>query len=266
MSPRFEGQRRRSVKTKPAPELSEGRLVAGLQPVREAIRAHGSKLSRVLVDDRPLPRLDALARYATDHGVPEVTRASRAELDRRSGGIMHQGVLAWAPALSLVDFATVLEDPAVLAIALDEIQDPQNFGALVRSAVGIAGAAIVWGEHASAPLTPATFRASAGAIEHARLCRVASLGQALTEAAERGVQVIGLDAQAEASLAATDLTTPTILVVGSEHTGLKRGIRRNCTKLCHLLQSGTIDSLNASVAAGIALYEASVQRAKLRKS
>jgi 23S rRNA (guanosine2251-2'-O)-methyltransferase len=145
---------------------------------------------------------------------------------------------------------------------LDGISDPQNFGAVVRSAVGIAGAVVIWGEHASAPLSLATFRASAGAVEHARLCRVPSLTAAVTEAIAAGVEVVGLDAQADRALREVDLSKPCLLVLGSEGEGMSRSVRRALSTTARLAQSGRIGSLNASVAAAIALYEASNQRVK----
>ncbi len=238
----------------------DGRLVVGLQPVREAIRAHGNRLTCVLVDDRDLPRLDAIERFARDQGVVRVERCPRFELERLSEGVMHQGVVAFAPPLKLHAIEGLLENPALLAVALDGIQDPQNFGAVVRSAVAIADAPIVWGAHSSAPLTPATFRASAGAIEHATLVRVSSLRQTLLDAQGAGVQVIGLDAQAPQALHELDLVQPTILVIGNEHEGMNRGVRRACTVHARLCGSGRIDSLNASVASGIALHTVLVSR------
>lgn len=236
--------------------------MVGLQPVREAIRVHRSALGRLVLEDRPSPRLDAVARFAADQGVERIERASRAALDRLSGGVSHQGVAATAPSLELVSLESLLKDPALAAVALDGIQDPQNFGALVRSAVAIAGAAIVWAEHGSAPLGPATFRASAGAIEHARLCRVRSLGAALGDARDQGATVVGLDPHAPVALRDVDLRGRVVLVIGSEHEGLGRAIRRTCTVLTHLVEPGQIESLNASVAAGIALYELTIQRYK----
>jgi 23S rRNA (guanosine2251-2'-O)-methyltransferase len=236
-------------------------LVAGLQPVREAVRAHGSALLRVCIEQGENPRLDALARFAGDQGrVAE--RVPRRELDRLAHGVRHQGALCWAPELALIDFASLCARPDLLALALDGLQDPQNFGAVVRSAHGLGGAAIVWPEHASAPLTAATFRASAGAIEHATLCRVPVLHGALAHARERGVQVVGLDAHAPTALRDLDLRGPTLLLIGGEHEGMKRATRRQCDALAHLVPLRDIDSLNASVAAGIALYEATIQRMK----
>ena len=236
--------------------------MAGLQPVREAILAHGRAITRVSVEHGDSPRLEALLRFATDHQVAEVTREPRALLDALTEGIVHQGVVAWAPELELLDFAELLAEPALLGIVLDGISDPQNFGAVVRSAVGIAGAAVIWGEHASAPLSLATFRASAGAVEHARLCRVPSLTAALTEAVAAGVQVVGLDPQADRALRELPLQQPTLLVLGSEGEGMSRSVRRALSATARLAQSGRIGSLNASVAAAIALYESSNQRIK----
>jgi 23S rRNA (guanosine2251-2'-O)-methyltransferase len=228
--------------------------------VREAIRAHGRRLTHVLVDDRELPRLEALLRFASAQGVTQIERVSRAALDRLCGTVVHQGVAALAPALRIHSGQAVLEREKLIAIALDGVQDPQNFGAVVRSAVALASAPIVWPEHASAPLTPATFRASAGAIEHATLARVPSLVAWLDDAVARGVQVVGLDAQGEAPLSALDLREPTIIVLGNEHEGLGRAVRRRCTRLAQLAPMSHIDSLNASVAAALALYEVSRQR------
>ncbi len=237
----------------PSEEL---RLVVGLQPVREALRVHQRAVSEVLLQ-RQTPRLEGVERLASSLGVP-VRHVTRQELDQRSSGAQHQGVVALAPPLPLLTWTAVCEEP--LLIALDGIVDPQNFGAVVRSAVGVAGAAVVWGENASAPLTPATFRASAGAIEHARLCRVPSLVGALTDAVSRGYAVVGLDGHAEAALHDVDLTGPTVIVVGSEGKGMGRATRKTCTTLARLNMTGTVDSLNASVAAALALYEAGRQR------
>ena len=239
---------------------SADRLVLGLQPVREAIRRHGAALRDVFVDEKASPKLEALVRFATDQHVPRIHRVRRAELDRLSHGVAHQGVAAHAPDLVLTPLDSLATEPGLVAIALDSIQDPQNFGAVVRSAVALHGAAVLWGAHASAPLTPATFRASAGAIEHARLCRVPSLTEALGTLRAQGAAVVGLDASAPTRLADVDLRGPTVLVLGGEGEGLGRAVRRSCTTLAALGGMASIDSLNASVAAGIALYEVLRQR------
>lgn len=231
----------------------------GLQPVREAVRAHGGKIEQVLVEEGDHPQLDALARFARDQGA-SVTRVPRAELDRRARGVRHQGAMAVVPELRLVPLAELEVAPDALFLALDEIQDPQNFGAVIRSAVAFATSAILWAEHASAPLSAATFRASAGAIEHAVLCRVTSLPGAIAHLAELGANPIGLDASGDVDLADVDLSGPVLFVIGSEGKGLKKSVRRACRQIARLPMGGPIASLNASVAAAITLYEAKRQR------
>jgi 23S rRNA (guanosine2251-2'-O)-methyltransferase len=237
-----------------------GRLVVGLQPVREAVRVHQSAVGRVAVQRGDSGRLRALARFARDQGVARVELLSRQELDRLSGGVSHQGAAAWVPELRLANLEQVLSRPELLCVALDGVQDPQNFGAVVRSAVALTRASVLWGEHCSAPLSLAMFRASAGAIEHAELCRVRSLAGALRQARTCNVQVVGLDPRAAVRLRQVDLRGPSIVVVGGEHEGLRRAVRHSCSLLASLVAPAAIDSLNASVAAGLALYEATVQR------
>ncbi|HEY5956845.1 MAG TPA: TrmH family RNA methyltransferase, partial [Polyangiaceae bacterium] len=186
--------------------LENARFVLGLQPVREVIRVHRSAVVRVAVDERDSPRLEAIVRFARDQAVTEIIRVSRDQLDRWAHGVEHQGVVAWAPPLSFVELDDFLIDPNLLAIALDQIQDPQNFGAIIRSAVAVADATVIFGAHRAAPLSAATFRASAGAIEHARLCQVNSVRQALQSARDVGANVIGLDAQAPLALSDLELS------------------------------------------------------------
>ncbi|HVH47891.1 MAG TPA: TrmH family RNA methyltransferase, partial [Labilithrix sp.] len=152
----------------------------------------------MLVEERGGPQIEAVARFATDRGA-SVVHVPRGELDRTAKGARHQGAIAFAPELQLVgidELANELANDTVI-VALDEIEDPQNFGAVVRSAVALGATAIVWPAHHAAPLSPATFRASAGAIEHARLCRVSALPTALDRLREAGATVVGLDANAE---------------------------------------------------------------------
>jgi 23S rRNA (guanosine2251-2'-O)-methyltransferase len=238
------------------------RLVAGLQPVREAIRVHGAKLEKVVVEIMrpPSPQLEALARYAGDHGA-SVERKARAELDRLAQGAKHQGAVAMAPELRVLALDDLDLSGTPLVVALDEVQDPQNFGAIIRSAVAMGATAVMWPEHRAAPLTMATFRASAGAVEHARLCRVSSLAPALERMKEAGLTVVGLDAAGTSGIDAVDLAGPLVLVVGAEGKGLRKTTKRVCDALARLPMPGPIASLNASVASAIALYEVVRQRA-----
>jgi 23S rRNA (guanosine2251-2'-O)-methyltransferase len=237
------------------------RFICGLQPVREAIRARGPELEKVLVERGAgdEAQLDALARFASDHGVV-VVRVTRPELDRLSRGARHQGAVAWAPELRLVPLEEVAKHEGALIVALDELQDPQNFGAIVRSSVALGATAVLWPEHRSAPLSSAMFRASAGAVEHATLCRVPSLNEALATLKASGLTAVGLDMQGKETIEQVPLTGGVVLVIGAEGKGLRRPVKQACDRIARLPMATTIASLNASVAAGIALYEAARQR------
>ena len=254
--------RKRPPKARVEGPPPEGRLICGLQPVREAVRVHGANLLRVVLEVGDSPTLEALGRFAADQGV-RVEHASRGELDRLADGGRHQGVAAFAPALEVLDGTDALADTegsTPLYLCLDELEDPQNFGAIVRSAVAFSATAVVWPEHHSAPLSAAMFRASAGAVEHATLVRVGALPTELARLRERGILVIGLDADAKHSLTGCDLSGPVAIVVGSEGKGLRKPVKQACTRLAKLPMSRTLGSLNASVAAAIALYEVFRQR------
>jgi 23S rRNA (guanosine2251-2'-O)-methyltransferase len=235
------------------------RTICGLQPVREAIRVHEGRLERVLVEHPGSPELERLARFAGDHGVT-VEKRPRGDLDRLAMGARHQGAIALAPELPLLDLEQAID--CDLVVALDELQDPQNFGAILRSAVAMGAGAVVWPEHRSAPLSPATFRASAGAVEHARLCKVSSLVPALERMRERGFVVVGLDMAGDTTIDAIDLRGPSAIVVGAEGKGLRKTVKRTCDRVARLPMPGPLASLNASVAAAIALYEVVRQRSK----
>jgi 23S rRNA (guanosine2251-2'-O)-methyltransferase len=230
------------------------RLLLGAQSVREAIRAHGANMHEILIEARPGDTAAAVARFATDQGC-KVTEVTRSDLDRLSKGVRHQGVGAWAPALTLSLFDPEELGPTALVLALDELEDPQNFGAIIRSAVAFSADRVIFPEHHSAPLSPSTFRASAGAIEHAKLCKVQNLRDTIEDAKRADFTVIGLDGNAKESLSEIPRTDRMMLVVGAEGKGLRKGVKAACTALGSLPMSGRIDSLNASVAAAIALYE-----------
>ncbi len=238
------------------------RTVFGIQPVREVLRAHGEH-ARVWLAQPSSPKLAGLERLATSRGA-SLSWVRRDELDRRTKGGMHQGALAEAPELVLLDhdrfMKSVLAEPHPTAMLLDGIMDPQNFGAVVRAAVAQGVPHLVWPEHGSAPLTPATFRASAGAIEHARLTRVPSLIPVIQDLRARDFTVVLLDGSGELPLDQVDLRGRVAVVLGAEDRGAKPAVRRAASVRAHIPMAGVIDSLNASVAAAVALYEVARQR------
>jgi 23S rRNA (guanosine2251-2'-O)-methyltransferase len=238
------------------------RFIMGVQPVREAIRADSRGVVRVMVLHRAgaaSTTLHAIARFAQDHGV-EVAPVDSSTLDRMARGVAHQGVIAVASDLQIVNLDQVVASEPRTIIALDQISDPQNFGAIIRSAVAFGTDAVLWPEHASAPLTPATFRASAGAIEHATLCRVRKLPAAIEQLERTGMLAVGLAGDAADSIESVNLTQPVVIVVGSEGEGLRKTVRAACSRLVSLPTHPPVSTLNASVAAAVALYEVCRQR------
>ena len=156
--------------------------------------------------------------------------------------------------LSLEELTERLPSPA-LVVALDEVTDPHNFGAIVRSAVAFGASGIITLKHRAAPVTPVVVRASAGATEHARIARVANLVQALDHFRELDFDIVGLAVEGAEDLASHRRSDrSTVLVVGSEGKGLRRLVREHCTELVRIPMRGPIESLNASVAAAVALY------------
>lgn len=241
------------------------RWVLGVQASREAIRVHGDKIARVCVekrrgDDGPG---EGVAKMARDRGL-RVELVERSFLDKIASGALHQGIATEAPPLAMTPLESIAVDPdraePTLVIALDELTDPHNFGAIVRSAVALGAHGVIWPEDKSAPLSMAMTRASAGAVEHATLCRVTSLPRALGELHDAGVRVVGLDSSGERAIGDVDLKGPICLVVGSEGKGLRKAVKAACDVTVKLPMPGPIDSLNASVAAAIALYEVVRQR------
>lgn len=232
------------------------RLIIGPRAVTEAIRAQADELAVLYMVDEPRRELRELAELAFRHDLVVEAR-SVAELDVLAKGQKHQGVVAVAGSysyLSLEDLLARLPARALL-VALDEITDPHNFGAIVRSAVALGADGVITLKHRAVPVTPAVVRASAGATEHARIARVANLVQTLDILRERDFEVLGLAAEGATALDALPASDRSrVLVIGSEGRGLRRLVREHCSELVRIPLSGPIASLNASVAAAIALY------------
>ena len=236
--------------------------------MRECLRAHGSGVRVLLADQRTggpargdVAALSALGRFARDQGAT-CESVPRSQLDHLSRGTRHQGAAAYAAPLALHIFDPSELPENALVVALDELEDPQNFGASIRSAVGFGASCIIFPESHAAPLTPSTFRASAGAVEHAKLCKTPNLVDALEQAKSAGFNVVGLDANADQAIAASNLRGPTVMVVGAEGKGLRKPVKSACSELVRLPMSGPVASLNASAALAIALYEVTRQRAQ----
>ncbi|MBX5489604.1 MAG: 23S rRNA (guanosine(2251)-2'-O)-methyltransferase RlmB [Chloroflexi bacterium] len=237
--------------------------VVGKQPVRELLRA-GRRVRRILVASgaRESPNLREITELAARRRVP-VQYVERALLDRLADH--HQGIAAETDPYPYAEFGTLLAaapaaGPPPLYLALDLVQDPQNFGTLLRTAAAVGVSGVLLPEHRAVGVTPAVRRASAGAVEHLRIARVTNLARALGQLKEAGVWVVGLEAEAPQAYDALDPSGPLAIVVGSEEQGLRRLVREACDFLVALPMEPVIDSLNAAVAGSIVLYSYYRQR------
>jgi 23S rRNA (guanosine2251-2'-O)-methyltransferase len=242
-------------------------VLYGRNSVLEALRA-GRKVSRVLIADGS-HGLDNLVAEARRRRIPFEIH-DRRELDRRAGD-HHQGVIAEADPFTYAhpdDLLASAEEHSEtpLLLALDSLQDPQNFGTLLRTAQAVGAHGVLVPEHRAVGVTPAVSNASAGAVEHLRVARVTNLARSLGQLKSRGVWVYGLTVDADTAYWDVDLSGPLALVVGSEGSGLGRLVREACDVLVRIpMADGAIQSLNASVAGSLVLYEAFRQcRARLK--
>ncbi|MBQ3391492.1 MAG: 23S rRNA (guanosine(2251)-2'-O)-methyltransferase RlmB [Clostridia bacterium] len=245
--------------------LQEG-VIAGRNAVMEALKG-GAALEKIFVTrgerQGSIVRILALAR---EKKVP-IQEADRVKLDYLSGITTHQGIVAY---LSQTTYCTVEEmleiarqkgEPPFL-ILCDEVADPHNLGAILRTAE-IAGAhGVIVPRHRGVGITPTVAKASAGAVFHVPVAKVTNLVRTMEELKQKGVWIYGTDAAASSDLYETDLTGSLVLVVGSEGAGMSRLVRETCDFLVSIPMYGKINSLNASVAAGIVMYEVVRQRRK----
>ena len=241
--------------------------VIGRNPVLEALQA-GLPVRRAYVADgvERDDRLRDILKFAAEHGVP-LLQTTRSELDRLTGGGVHQGVALQLPAFEYADAEDVLADALDaptpgLVVACDSITDPRNLGAIVRSAAAFGAHGVIIPERRSAQMSAAAWKTSAGAAARVPVARVTNLNRTLKTWADAGFTVVGLAGEAETDIAGfPGIDGPVLLVVGSEGEGLARLVRDNCDVLVNIpIQSG-VESLNASVAAAIALYEVARSRA-----
>lgn len=238
------------------------RLLCGPRAITEALRANAREVTVLYLSNEPRRELKELAQLAADRKVP-VEERSTAELDALAKGERHQGCLAIGGSYSYLNFEELMQalSPRPLLVALDEITDPHNFGAIVRSAVALGAEGVITLKDRAAPVTPVVVRASAGATEHARIARVTNLASTLKDLRDRDFDVVGLAVEGAEDLPRYEPgDRPVVLVVGSEGKGLRRLVRERCTHLVRIPMVGPIESLNASVAAGIALYALSSSR------
>ena len=240
-------------------------FVLGRNPVVEALSVQApARMLYVQAKIDPDSRVDEAVARAVSNGV-EIRELSKGAMDDMAQGIIHQGLILEALPYEYVDLEDVLERRSKrhsgMVVALDGITDPHNLGAIVRSTAAFEGTGIVLPERRSAAVTAAAWRTSAGALAHIEVAQVKNLTRAIEKAQKAGFFVIGLAGEAAESIEQADIgQLPVMLVIGSEGAGLSRLVAQSCDLLVNIPISANIESLNASVATGVALYELSKQR------
>ncbi|MGO4614339.1 23S rRNA (guanosine(2251)-2'-O)-methyltransferase RlmB [Nocardia sp. 2YAB30] len=240
-------------------------LVLGRNPVVECLRAGVPATALyVAVGTENDDRLTESVRLAADKGI-SILEVPRTDLDRLSANGMHQGVALQVPPYRYAhpdDLLAKVRDsggPALL-VALDNITDPRNLGAVIRSVAAFGGQGVLIPQRRSASVTAVAWRTSAGAAARLPVARATNLTRTLKDWAEKGIQVVGLDAGGDTTLDEFDGREPTVVVVGSEGKGLSRLVRETCDAVIGIPMAGPVESLNASVAAGVVLSEIARQR------
>lgn len=245
--------------------VDETETVLGRNPVLECLRADApANALYIALGTEADERLTESVTLAADRGIP-ILEVPRTDLDRLSANGLHQGIALQVPPYAyahpddLLASATSDVQPALL-VALDNISDPRNLGAIIRSVAAFAGQGVLIPQRRSASVTAVAWRTSAGAAARVPVARATNLNRTLKEWADAGVLIVGLDAEGDTTLDEFDGTGPVCIVVGSEGKGLSRLVRDNCDQVVSIPMAGPAESLNASVAAGVVLAEAARQR------
>jgi 23S rRNA (guanosine2251-2'-O)-methyltransferase len=241
------------------------RFVYGVNPVLEALRAHPRDVVRVLVErsreGRRSQGADRVAQAAEDAGV-RVDEVPHGDLAHRSRSGVHQGVGAELTEFRYAELEDLFEaeEGAAFLLVLDGVTDPQNLGALVRSAHALGARGVVVPKDRAAGVTPVVFKAAAGALEHCPVARVTNLSRALEQMKEQGIWTVALAADGDKDLREIDLSIPIALVLGSEGEGVRPLVRKTCDHVARIPMAGKVGSLNVAAAGAVALYEVARQR------
>ena len=244
-------------------EENENQL-EGRNALTEALRS-GRTIDKVFVADGDTDRaLLHLAAEAKKAGAVVVT-VDRRKLDFMSTTRSHQGIIALAAAREYCSIDDILQEAAdrgeaPLIVICDELSDPHNLGAILRTAECSGAHGVIIPKRRSVGLTATVAKAAAGAVEYMKVAKVSNINNAIAELKEKGVWVFGTAAEGSVPMYQADLTGPAAIVVGNEGDGMSQLVRKNCDMLVHIPMKGRISSLNASVAASILLYEAVRQR------
>ncbi len=238
-------------------------ILFGIHSVSEALRA-GRRIFSEVYAAKSSARVEEVAAYAESCHIP-VKKIQTSQLQSLCGTDMHQGIAAKVSIYPLTDLSDMLDaaDKPQFLLLLDSVSDTHNLGALIRTALcaGVNGV-IIPKDRAASP-TPGVSKASAGALEHILLAQVTNMVSAINELKKKGIWIAGMDRAADQSVFGTDLTCPLGIVIGGEEKGIRPLVRKQCDFLMSVPQKGAVNSLNASVAGAVAMYEVLRQRGQI---
>jgi 23S rRNA (guanosine2251-2'-O)-methyltransferase len=228
-------------------------LLIGIHPVREALRS-GRALDRVLIaKGAGGARIQEIADLCRQEKVP-LRFEPRPALDKAASGQPHQGVVAYGAAVRSRSLDQMPENPRLLVL-LDGVEDPHNLGAIIRTANAAGADAVLIPERRAAGLTDTVGKAAAGALEYVPVVRIGNVSRTLDDLKRRGFWIYGLDERGPEDYDCVEYNTPTVFVLGGEGKGIHQLVREHCDVLVRIPMSGSIPSLNVSVAAGVVLFE-----------
>ena len=228
-------------------------LLFGIHPVTEALRAGRRTFGELALTDREDPRFAEIVALATSRGLKMLTRTTEQLTTMARGGV-HQGVILRASEFPYAGLDDVLAGPDSLVVVADTVEDPRNLGAIARTALCLGATGLIIPKDRAATPTASAIKTSAGALEHLPVCRVTNIARTLEVLKKEGLWVVGLDAAGDRIFDAR-LDGPVALVIGGEDKGVRPLVQKACDHVVAIPQEGPVNSLNASVAASLALYE-----------
>ena len=240
-------------------------IIYGIHPVQEALKSPHLQIEKILIGTQtPHPPLQSILDLANKRKIP-VTLITKESLERMTKGGVHQNVAGLIKETPYVDIGGVLsrwkkEETKALFLILDGIQDPQNFGSLIRTALGCGTQGIIIPKDRSVGVTPAVIKASAGAAAHLPIARVVNIATTIEALKKEGIWVYGASGEAKDLIYQLDLNMDLAIVIGAEGKGIRPLVKKKCDRLFSIPMKGPLSSFNASVSGGMILYEVMRQR------
>jgi 23S rRNA (guanosine2251-2'-O)-methyltransferase len=240
-------------------------IIYGIHPVQEALKSSHLQIQKILIGTHtPHPPLQWIIDLAHKKKIP-VTLATKESLERMTKGGVHQNVVGLVKETSYADLGGMLshwkkEGTKALFLILDGIQDPQNFGSLIRTALGCGAHGIIIPKDRSVGITPVVIKASAGALAYLPIVRVVNNATTIDALKKEGIWVYGASGEAEDLIYELDLTMNVAIVIGAEGQGIRPLVKKKCDRLFSIPMKGPVSSFNAAVSGGMILYEVMRQR------